>query len=269
MQLSYHLIIEECPEARKILEDAGYKLSPAYEGISFFGIDLLEKQWEALPELTPYISPGINLVSKKYAKDELRTAQWLAVRSAWQQYEVTNVEKAVRRPCQSCVCNLQQIDTYQISGRIKKARKAFLTPPDINDLLVRDDARKLLENSDLRGFHFREIICRSKDSALQQFSQLVIENTLPPVMKYDDDDYKEKNVCNSCGTHYAIVKGSAIMKMDKTVMAQANQDIYFSYEQFGARGFGRKKIISGRFYRLLEENGFANDITVDDVVKLV
>lgn len=267
MQLSYYLRIRECPEARAILENAGYKLRPVYERINFFGIELLECQRVALPELGPYILPG-GLISKRYAKDELRAAEWLGIRAAWQQYEITNKEKSVFYPCESCFSNWQQIGTYRISGTIKKARKAFLTPSGTNDLLARDDARALLEHSDLKGFHFREIICNHKDSALQRFSQMVIENTLPPAMKYDEADYAEQKICKSCGTYSFVVKGSAILKMDKAVMKQANQDIYFSHEQQGG-GFYRSKIISGRFYRLLAENGFGNDITVDDIVKLV
>lgn len=268
MQLSYHLIIKECPEARRILEHAGYRVSPVDEKIHFFPIDITEKQRNELPELIPYILP-LELVSKKYAKDEKRAARWLTIEAAWQQYEIANKEAAIYRPCKSCFCNRKQIDTYKINAPIKKARKAFLTPPGENVLLVRDDVRELLDHSDMRGFHFHEIICGYKDSALQRFSQMVVENTLPPAVLYDEADYRHKYVCESCGTHYAIMKGSAIIKIDRTVMEKATEDIYFSYEQFGATGFSRKKIISGRFYRLLEENGFANDIIVDDVVKLV
>lgn len=267
MQLVYRICLDECPKVRKVLEAAGIKASPYKEKLPVVAYAVGPEQREALNELTPYFHT--EFITKKYAKDELRAAQWLAIRAAWQQYEIANEETAIYRPCESCLCNREQIDTFKIYAPIKKARKAFLTPPCKNDLFIRDDARELLEHSDLKGFHFREIICGSKNSALQRFSQMVIENTLPPAMRYDEEDYREKYVCKNCGTHYAIMKGSAIMKMDRTVMEQANQDIYFSYEQFGATGFGRKKIISGRFYRLLADNGFANDITVDDVVKLV
>lgn len=267
MQLVYRIVLDECQEVRNVLSFNGIQASPYKGKMPIVALAVGPAQREAMNELTPYFCT--ESITKRYAKDELRAAQWLCIRAAWQQYEITNKEKAVLRPCEACFCNRRQIGSYKISGQIKKARKAFLTPPCENDLFVRDDARELLEHSDLKGFHFREIICNNKDSALQRFSQIVIENTLPPAMKYDANDFKEKYICKSCGTHYSIVKGSAILKMDQTIMEQADQDIYFSYEQFGATGFGRRKIISGRFYRLLAENGFGNDITVDDIVKLV
>lgn len=266
MQYSYRLVIRECPEARHILEIAGINAPPP-DGVDSFVVELRAAQRKNIEELNAYVTK--ETVTKRYEKDELRAAQWLAIRAGWQQYEITNRSQSIHRPCDSCLCNREQIDTYRINAPIKKARKAFLTPQWTDNLLVRDDVQALLEASDLEGFHFREIICGNKDSALQRFSQMVIENILPPAILYDEDDYLEKYICKSCGTHYAIKKRTAILKMNQTVMDQATQDIYFSYEQFGATGFSRKKIISGRFYRLLEENDYANDIVVDDVVKLV
>lgn len=266
MQYSYRLVIKECPEARHILETVGINAPPP-DGVDTFVVEIKDAQRKKLEELNVYITK--ETVTKRYEKDELRAAQWLAIRAAWQQYEIKNRDKSIYRPCGTCLCNRHQIDTYQINAPIKKARKAFLTCQGADDLLVRDDVQKLLETSNLKGFHFREIISGSKNSALQRFSQMVIENILPPAILYDEDDYLEKYICKSCGTHYGIKKRTAVLKMNRTIMEHATQDIYFSYEQFGATGFSRRKIISGYFYRLLADNGFANDIIVDDIVKLV
>lgn len=207
------------------------------------------------------------LITTKYTKQEMNTAQWYSVRSKWlndypypEDQFVKNVYGCDKQT--KCLCNRIQVGDFTMKREIKWGKRYFCSMNWVYDeLFVNKDIVEKLETSGLKGFHFRDVYVKSKLS--KTTVQLVVENYLKEEMDLNKTIINAQEKCPLCG-HLGIITSGKEQYYFKSAFQNLDVDIVRSKTIFGYIG-ARDVYISQRFYQYLKENKLDRNLEFEPI----
>ena len=216
-------------------------------------LDILESDphWESVSKIIGddrhYITETV------FSKEEMRSAEWLNVRSVWR-YDYPQPENKYRKityngqMCPECWGGLAQIEAF----RFKRAPKWGNWEDDI--LFVSDQAKAMIESAKVSGVTFREVKNKSGTETFPDIHQFVVHNILPEGLVWEDSCVDEILVCDKCGRSKFAPNGRGQFVFHKNTFDNA-PDIVLSSEIFGRGGYNQRLfIVSQKIYQLITKN---------------
>ena len=210
-------------------------------------------------------------VETLFNQKEIDEAEWLYVRSKWQcaypqprdglRYLSITYDAPLAMAKSSspfvCRCNLQQVSPFVLNRTPVWKSKCFTMLNWVYDeLFVCDYARKLLEQSDLRGFGFYELL-DPKGNMLGDISQIMIHDTLKKGLNESCID--KMSTCLNCGERKHILKPGPLI-YDRKAFCGIETDIVKTSEIFGEITGSRYILVSHRFYEFIHKKGLDKTI---------
>lgn len=250
-----------------------------YTDIDFLVVEILEShpKWHELQQFLCSHGYDNGLAEPVYTKHEMANAEWFTCRSKWHwEYPqpksdsfgyMKNITYALDSDCSECGCGAEQIGNFRVRKTPVWNGKNFLMLNWENDVLfLSDNARHILEASDLTGFGFREVYNTKGTEKIADISQLVIENyTEPGLVWQGNGTIKQINVCPVCNSVKFITSGRGICY--KRSAFPDNCDIVKSYECFGdGHSASRKIFVSKKVYDLIVENKLDRQLAFEPVM---
>ena len=214
---------------------------------------------------------AIETVEALFDQEEIDEAEWLYVRSKWQcsypqprerlRYLSITYDAPLAMVKSSspfvCRCHLHQVSPFVLNKTPAWKSKCFTMLNWVYDeLFVCDYAKKLLEQSDLHGFGFYELLDQ-KGNMLGDISQIMIHETLEKGLNKSCID--KTITCFSCGERKQLLKPGRII-YDRQAFNGVETDIIKTSEIFGEITGARYIFISHRFYDYIHEKGLDKNI---------
>lgn len=212
-----------------------------------------------------------------YTKSEIENAEWFSIRTAWRweypQPDPNNsgYKKGVTYTgeCPICAANAVQVGNFRVRRPPKWHAKAFLMINWVHDVLFASEAAKnILEASELRGFHFQDVLNTKGTAVIDDIYQLCVETILPPGLVITNDTIEEVSTCPKCGNTKYLAAGRGIIYKRET-FAKVDTDIVMSGELFGAGDLHiavRHILISRQFYETIIANKLDKQMVLEPVM---
>ena len=251
-----------------------FSIKPPKSVESFFALkfeDIPENQ-AIIAKLSEYCVSKTLIV--QFSEEEIEQAKWLRVEYTWSQFypEPQNdfIDSLYGKDnyCPECHLGKEQTANFEILNNIIKWKRSFLQLNWVYDeFFLSKTTRALLETSDLKGFHFRDVNCKKTKTLQTDMYQLVVENIAEPMFDYDKLAYAEDTSCPVCGVHRVLLSPCTIFMADKKKLDQIDVDIFKSNEVFGQGWAGYHEIfISNKFYRFLKEHKISDGFKYEPVL---
>jgi hypothetical protein len=223
-------------------------------------LDILESDphWESVSKIIGddrhYITETV------FSKEEMRSAEWLNVRSVWR-YDYPQPENKYReityngQMCPECWGGLAQIEAFRFKRAPKWGKRFFLTTNWEDDILfVSDQAKAMIESAKVSGVTFREVKNKSGTETFPDIHQLVVHNILPEGLVWEDSCVDEILVCDKCGRSKFAPNGRGQFVFRKNTFDNA-PDIVLSSEFFGRAHYNQRLlIVSQKIYQMIIKN---------------
>ena len=215
-----------------------------------------------------------SMPSVVFSASELQKAQWLEIFTLWSQYEIQpsrtfpqNTFKTLS--CEKCYYECEQIDDFALGTRPNKWKKKFLNVHIPDEMLVPDEVAEILSNSELKGFHFRQVIDYKTRDKIPNINQLVVERTLEKGRVYYPGEIREMDHCPVCGFETVVPQTPEWNHYKTEIFDGVEEDIVKTGEKHrGGRIYRSRLIISHKFCDVLKKNRL-DKVLMHSVVDLV
>ena len=249
---------ESYPDILKYLEENGIKHNRG-EIISYLDILESDPHWEGVSCFVKEYNL-LCITETVFSKEELRSAEWLSVRSVWH-YDYPQPEDDYReitfdgKMCPSCWGGLTQIDDFRFKRPPKWGKRHFCSTNWETDVLfLSGETRSSLESENIPGITYRTVKNKRGTEIYLDIYQLVIANILPEGIVSELSPIKCKNVCDNCGRTRFVQHGRGQFTYHKEIFENV-PEIVRSGEVFGEGGHNeRLTFISQRIYRMITES---------------
>lgn len=211
------------------------------------------------------------MITTEFTDEEMYHADWFYVRSIWLNgypqpkdlYEriIYEVDKS------KCMCTKEQIQNFRISKEVKwgSNRNFFSLNWVYDELFINASIDTLLIDSNLKGFHFRDVIIDKQNRISDTCKQLVIEDKLLFELNTETTKIKQKYCCSLCHENKVILMGKE-HHYCKEAFSNLNIDIVKSKTVFGMENISNRAIyISRRFYRFLIDNKLDKNLIFEPI----
>jgi len=213
-----------------------------------------------------------------YTKEEIASAQWLIVRSAWRSlYPHPRADMGYRQTTYGCTNICEGNDLYKCNnGLVQKENFALEKEPNwggrnflmINwiwdELFISKKAETVLQNSELVGFDIYDVNDK-KGNVMQGVKQLFINNYLDYGMC--PKSIENRYTCRECGFESYMMK-TGINRFKKEIFEGIEKDIIKTKEKFGEIMCSSLILVSHNFYEIVTKAKLDRGL-VFEVVELV
>ena len=211
----------------------------------------------------------------KFNISELLGAEWLTVRSRWY-YDYPQPENGYKSItyaeeyfCSDKECGMEKVqkNCFRFKRTPKWGRRNFcMTNWVYDELFVSPKAKKMLENSDLRGFSFLEVKNKSGKEVLNDIFQMRIPYILPEGGSAPSNGIKGARICPVCGKRKWIPNSRGQYAFHRDAFLNA-PDFVKSAECYGAAANAvRKILVSQKAYRFLMENKLDSSLVFEPII---
>lgn len=210
----------------------------------------------------------------KYTARELRSAQWLRVRSKWRngypQPEGAFAYEAITYNtddnCLECGAGLVQQDAFRINKTPSWGNRHFMMLNWVEDeLFVDETAKNILTQSGLSGLSFREVKDKKGVQYLDNVYQLQINTVLPEGYVADRRAVNAINVCPKCGTAKYHPTGIG-MHAFKAEIFEGAPDLVKSAEVFGwGHSATRLILVSQKLFQVITHNKLERGLVFEPI----
>ncbi len=213
----------------------------------------------------------------EYTDEELEQAEWIEVNvnSRFHYAEPSHVGKYKEiyyqkiAGCEDCINSYKQIDNIRMKKSIRFTGKRNIVGVlnIMDEFFISEKVKKLLEESDLKGFEIWPVYNEKGDMELKNTYQIYIQHTADFAM--EPESYKIKHICKKCGRERCTMHDEAFQLVYKREeIKNMPYDIFKTKEELGRSGPVFKIIISQRMYQFFKEHNMTRELKFD-VVKLV
>ena len=213
----------------------------------------------------------------EYAEEELEQAEWMEVNvnsrfhyaepSEIREFEEIYYQKVAG--CEDCIYSYKQTDNIRMKKSIRFTGKRNIVGV-LNlssEFFISEKVKKLLEESDLKGFEIWPVYNEKGDMELKNTYQIYIEHTADFAM--EPESYKIKHICEKCGRERCTMHDEAFQLVYKREeIMKMPYDIFKTKEELGRSGYSSRTVISQRMYQFFKEHNMTRELKFD-VVKLV
>lgn len=257
----------------QFLDKYGFKYKTSSCGIAVLEILESDEKWPVLKKFLERTG-RFTIDTAIFTKEEMKNAEWYTVRSKWRwEYPKPDDDFGYLHgitytgSCPMCGANVVQIGNFRVRRSPKWNSKSFLMINWIHDVLFTSTAvKETLEQSDLRGFHFEDVLNTKGTAPIDDIYQLYVETKLPAGLVTGNDTIKDESTCEMCGvTKYVGAGRGYIFK--KETFENIDVDIAVSDEIFGG-GYSviRQILISKRFYETIILNKLDKQLVIEPVI---
>ena len=232
------------------------------EIISYLDIFTDDPQWESVSRLAEECS-AVCLSETVFSKKELDAAEWLTLRSTWQNgYPMPDDDLGYlrdtyddKRYCYECGCGLYQREPFKIKKTPSWGKRGFMMLNWVDDeIFVSDEVKEFLQSSELSGFHFTSVRNKSGKEILPNIYQMCVNTILDVGLLYPQECIRNVLCCPRCGKVKYHPNGIGMYRFKRSIF-EGMPDVVKSNEWFGwGHGADRLIIVRNSFYRTVVEN---------------
>ena len=233
-----------------------------------------DPHWNELEELLK--SANIFFISEtKFSKDEMRSAEWLTVRSKWYydypQPETGYIDITYKSEllCTNRYCGMEkeQKDSFRFKKTPKWGKRNFCMTNWVHDeLFLSPRAKELMEDSDLQGMVFLPVNNKSGQDILEDIFQMQIPYILPEGIADQTSCISDIYECPVCGKTKARPTGRGQFVFYKSAFVNT-PDFVKSAEWFGAGASASRLIfVSQKAYRFITENKLDSSLVFEPIL---
>lgn len=205
-----------------------------------------------------------------YTRKELDLAEWLTVRSTWQNdypqpednfgyikatYDTSNY-------CKTCENGLVQNNNFILKKKPNWGSKNFMMLNWVPDeLFISDRVESVFCENNVKGLDYLKTYNRSKNE-IKGTKQIYIQKTLDYGIK--SESIEKEVVCDECKFKKTFTKTGYIY-YDKHVFDNINIDLIKSCEKYGEVGCASTIFINQRVRKLIINNNFARGLVFEPI----
>ena len=238
-------------------------------------VDILESNsaWPFIEEcLGQYSIP--TLKETFFDEEEMRTAEWLSVRSKWHNgypqpeagkryMDITYSKEAF---CSQCGVGLVQNAPFCIKSSPKWGKRCFMSLNWVQDeLFVNDKVRNLFQTENYSGIRFIDVLNKGGTGTLPDIYQMRIDNYLDAALVSCTPSIDAEYECLSCHQkkYHPTGRGKLIFCREAF---QGMPDIVKTAEYFGwGCGANRRIIVSQKVYRFVMEKALGRSLVFEPI----
>jgi len=211
----------------------------------------------------------------EFNKDELKTAEWLRMRSQWRfgypqpeaKYGYTTITYTKDNYCNNCGSGLKQVDSFRIKKMPKWGTRNFLELNWVGDeLFLSEKARQVLSEANISGIAFKEVKRNNGIDIHEGIEQLVISHILDKGLIDTDISIRKVSYCAKCDTTKYVTSGVGMLTFKKDIFDNA-PDVVKSFEIFGDRLYATRVIIvNHKVYDTILKNKLGKNLAFEPIV---
>lgn len=276
MEIKNHIIFDEddAPKLAKYLSENGIEYK---DSECFFVLDISEQSphW---PTIKKKLKKDISYISETtFTIDELNSAEWLQVRSAWRfdypqpedHYGYESITYTKEHLCDECKNGLIQQAPFRFKKEPKWGKRNFMMTNWVYDeFFVSPRAKKILENENIPNISFMPVLNKKGNVVFEETYQLIIESLLPLGLISKESCIQAKYHCSKCNRVKYHTNGRGQYVFPRAIFENMPPIIKTS-DCFGWGAESHRLIIVNQeIFQLLRRNGLDSSL-VFEPIKLV